>query len=557
MRHLSITIILALLTVSPIFAGETSDMLKQLDEEISKSEQHHLAKEGRIQFLKDRLKATGNEDERSALEWKLFDEYRNFQADTAMLHAKTLYQIAEESGDVNYQTQALVALMDCFVSTGFFKEASDINQRLEEENIPAEIKPFYYEAAYMLYKNLAFQAQDSKSGIQDTYEKRSKEYLEKLIASTGPMSYEHGDALIELDRIKGLDPSEEIDRRNGFLSTYKLTDSQRAIQYMKLGNAAINMDDIEKAQQYFALAAIYDLRAGNRDASALKCLAQLLSETENHKEATRYIHLAFNRAEGLNSPLQLAEIGFLMPVIDHGYKNRRRVPVGGLIAAILGGAVFVGLSVYQFIKLRGLNDKLANAKKTLKENQVMMSQRNVELINSRHEIEDVLAKLKESNQIKDKYIRQSLGVNTGFLSTLEEKVKGMVKLIKEKKFDELKLNPYQLGIKQERVRIYKSFDETFLKLFPDFIEQFNTMMPENDPVFLEPDGTLPTDLRIFALTRLGISDPAEIAQYLNLSVKTVYVYKTKLKTRSLVDNNEFEDRLMEIHVASAENEAEF
>ncbi len=54
------------------------------------------------------------------------------------------------------------------------------------------------------------------------------------------------------------------------------------------------------------------------------------------------------------------------------------------------------------------------------------------------------------------------------------------------------------------------------------------------------------DVRIFGLLRLGISDPADVAAYLNLSTKTVYVYKTKMKSRSIVDNNDFEERIKAI-----------
>ena len=46
--------------------------------------------------------------------------------------------------------------------------------------------------------------------------------------------------------------------------------------------------------------------------------------------------------------------------------------------------------------------------------------------------------------------------------------------------------------------------------------------------------------------RLGISNPSEVANYLNLSVNTVYVYKTKIKSRSAVDKDDFESLVMSI-----------
>ena len=57
---------------------------------------------------------------------------------------------------------------------------------------------------------------------------------------------------------------------------------------------------------------------------------------------------------------------------------------------------------------------------------------------------------------------------------------------------------------------------------------------------------MPMDVRIFALMRLGFDNPAEVAEYLNLSIDTVYVYKARLKARSVVDKEEFESRIMAI-----------
>ncbi|MGZ3850137.1 MAG: DUF6377 domain-containing protein, partial [Flavisolibacter sp.] len=55
-----------------------------------------------------------------------------------------------------------------------------------------------------------------------------------------------------------------------------------------------------------------------------------------------------------------------------------------------------------------------------------------------------------------------------------------------------------------------------------------------------------TGLRIFALIRLGIHDNDKIAAILGYSVNTINTYKTKIKNRSLVSNEQFEDKIMEI-----------
>ena len=51
-------------------------------------------------------------------------------------------------------------------------------------------------------------------------------------------------------------------------------------------------------------------------------------------------------------------------------------------------------------------------------------------------------------------------------------------------------------------------------------------------------------MRIFALIRLGISESDRIAKFLDLSVHTVNTYKTRVKNKSLVENDRFEAEIM-------------
>ena len=57
---------------------------------------------------------------------------------------------------------------------------------------------------------------------------------------------------------------------------------------------------------------------------------------------------------------------------------------------------------------------------------------------------------------------------------------------------------------------------------------------------------LSNEMRIFALIRLGITDSERIALFLNYSVNTINTYKTRVKNKSLVNNDEFEQHIMDI-----------
>jgi DNA-binding NarL/FixJ family response regulator len=115
-----------------------------------------------------------------------------------------------------------------------------------------------------------------------------------------------------------------------------------------------------------------------------------------------------------------------------------------------------------------------------------------------------------------------------------------------RQYEDLRLSLKESTLIAERKNMCADFDETFLKLFPDFVEKFNLMFEAKDRRQPENDKSLTSEMRIFALMRLGVTDTERIANFLDYSVHTVYTYKTRVKNRSIVKNELFEQRIMEI-----------
>lgn len=94
--------------------------------------------------------------------------------------------------------------------------------------------------------------------------------------------------------------------------------------------------------------------------------------------------------------------------------------------------------------------------------------------------------------------------------------------------------------------MYESFDKCFLKIFPSFVREYASLFHEGR---IDPNSTtLSSEMRIFALIRLGITDSERIARFLNYSVHTIYTYKTRVKSKSIVSNEEFEARIKAIEI---------
>ena len=111
----------------------------------------------------------------------------------------------------------------------------------------------------------------------------------------------------------------------------------------------------------------------------------------------------------------------------------------------------------------------------------------------------------------------------------------------------MKINfPFQLNLLYQKQytyqeELYKNFDSTFLHIFPNFVNQFNALLQSDARIALKRGELLNTELRIFALIRLGIEDSSQIAEFLRYSVNTIYNYRSKVKNKSSVSRDDFEN----------------
>lgn len=118
--------------------------------------------------------------------------------------------------------------------------------------------------------------------------------------------------------------------------------------------------------------------------------------------------------------------------------------------------------------------------------------------------------------------------------------------IAARQYDDLRTSFKEADLNKERDNMYASFDETFLKLFPGFIAAYNKLFPAEEHTRSENEKSLTSEMRIFALIRLGICETERIAKFLNYSIHTINTYKTRVKNKSLVSNEQFEAKIMEI-----------
>jgi hypothetical protein len=155
-------------------------------------------------------------------------------------------------------------------------------------------------------------------------------------------------------------------------------------------------------------------------------------------------------------------------------------------------------------------------------------------------------KLEEANKIKEEYIGYFFSLDSEFFVKLERLKRTLDQKLADRKFEDIRFIVNNIQLKKEKEELLRSFDTVFLRIFPNFVARFNSLFKEEDQVRLKENELLNIDLRIFALIRMGITDNDKIAQILEYSVNTIYAYKTRIKNKSFVPNEDFEARIMDI-----------
>ncbi len=524
-------------------------VLNILNREIENVDTHRRQKETHISALRNALVKATQTPERFNIASELFDEYKAYQSDSAFHYASLMHRIANEGPEPNRTMTALsnIAFADYFISVGFFKEATEMLDMTDSALLSPEKKSEFYALYGRLYRSLCSYVGGEGSPLWPAYNNLYRAYLDSVLAISPHGSYDYDYAMIDRLQMDRPDRAASAEQRLTLLRRHQLPNHEKAINYSLLAHALIDSGKRGEAEYYLTLSAIHDILSNTTETTAATMLARMLHEDGRNDDAYRYITKALDDATFYNTRLRKYEISGLMPEIDSARYHGIYVRMWRLVA-VIGFIVFLLiLSVVLFFMLHKKKRALerTNAELDKKSKEIALS--HAKLTEANALLNQTLAQLRETTEIKDRYIMQSLlYVNTAFVNQVEEKCREVVKAVKDKKYDELKFLPYQMGIKEERQRIYRSFDTAFLKLFPNFIDELNKLFDEENRIVLAPDQELPMEVRIFALMRLGITDPAEVANYLNLSTKTVYVYKTKLKSRANIDNSEFEKLVIAI-----------
>jgi len=525
-----------LICSASIFAGPGTDsLLRSLDNTISHRAEYVKKKTDRIAALKASL-ATTRPEHRYDLYVKICDEYKTFIYDSASIYARKLQDEAYRSKDPSKISFSKIKLGFILLSSGMFNEALDSLLTVDRNSVHDSVKLEFYSVVARTYFDLA-------DFNHDPYFTRRYNHLgNDFVDSALVLCDQNSSRYFYLRALKNL-KLEKIDEARADLehqfSQFKLTDPQVGIAASTLGYIHQRQNDEDKAIQMLILASMADMRSSTKETLAILNLAELLYKQGDVVRAYEYVKLAMDDANYYGARHRKIQVAAIFPIIE-GNKldtvvHQRKLLFAYAVVITVLTILIVGFAVISYRQYK----KLQEADRSIKA-------ANNNLQEANRLLQEVNKHLMEANKIKEEYIGYYFNINSEYLVKISAFKQAIDNKLMAKKFDEIRYVVNNINLKKEREELYVSFDKVFLKLFPDFVTTFNAYFKEEDRVVLKDGQLLNTELRIFALIRMGIHDTEKIAKILDYSINTIYNYKARIKSKSIVPNEEFEARIMEI-----------
>ena len=261
----------------------------------------------------------------------------------------------------------------------------------------------------------------------------------------------------------------------------------------------------------------------------------------------KYSSFSLEDAIAFDAKLRQWQISAILPAVQKSYtdiqqthqkKTRNMLVVMSVLVFLLLGGSFALFRLYR--RQIEYSRRIAEMNKEIKQSSDTLADINKRLKKMNRE-------LKEANAAKEEYIGLFLSMCSNYIDKMKAYQSGVRKLALAGNLDKLIADTSSPdNVEKELKEFYEMFDKAFLKLYPKFVEQFNGLLREDARIELKKGKLLNTELRIFALIRLGITQSSDIASMLRYSVNTIYNYRAQIKNSALGDRDNFEERIKEI-----------
>lgn len=537
---------LILILCVKVAKSDTLDsLLLVLDKNITSCKIYSDKKDIRIRTLKEKLHLNQLSNETTYhLQESLYKEYKSYICDSAIFYLNKNIELAQQINDSYKLNESIIKLSYLLSSSGMYMEAIDVLKMVNKSSLSKEQLMNYFIAYDHVYGELGYYTQNHKIGTH--YTLRSKMYKDSIYQIASPDSEIY--LSMEETRLRDEGKLQEAlainDKR---LSQVTINSPEyAALMYYR----ALIFREQKEQDNYIrclSLSSIADIRSAIKDHASLWMLAQALLDRGDLERAYQYMNFSWTESKFYNARLRAWQSADDLSLIDDTYQLMLRqrnseLKIYILIVSLLSLLLFIALCyIYRQVK------HLRTARQNLLKVNTRLENLNKELQKINFSLQTANKDLAESNQIKEVYIARFIKLCSTYVDHLDTYRRMVHKKVLTNQITELLHLTRSNSILEEALNeLYENFDSAFLNLFPNFIEQFNSLLQENEQIRPKKNNTLNTELRIFALIRLGITDSSQIAEFLHYSVNTIYNYRAKVKNKARISREDFEEVIANI-----------
>lgn len=540
---------------------EIDNLLRQLDSVLAKSPDIIRAKEARIAARRGTYASAPDEEHRYWAAADLYEEYSTFDSDSALHYADLALSHARALDRRDLMAEMELNKSYIFSATGLLEEADRSLNSVKPDSLPNSLALKYCDRLLFLstHRDLYIGVRHEK----EFYSLRVDSIVQSLTSNIPPTDPVYGwligwkslnyktkakDAIPVLK--KAVDSSTHSSR----------ADAMNAWMLAKLYERTGDRHNLFK---YLLISAIADAQTCNKEIASLEEVCDFLYHSGDLDRANAYINYCIAAANQYKSRVRIGKLAERQKNIldaihrrsqDQARTNTRFIWALALILLALIGATLHILKQNRLLRASRESLNEANGALSVRVNE--LSGRVDELSAVREELHSAIAELSdmyenarhsagvlaEDNDTRDSYIANVFAICSDYIDKIDEFRVNLHKLLSQRKFDKVMSIVKSPELSAEELKeLYNNFDTIFLKMYPDFVEDFNSLLRPEERIELKTPGRLTNELRIYALVRLGLNDSVRIARFLHCKSQSVYNARQRMRKKAIVPREEFAD----------------
>lgn len=541
------------------YSRELEEIFSKLDNMILQREDYRLKKEERINMLRSRMDMRASLEERFHNNKLLYEEYYVYNADSAMRYVMDNLRIASLLKRKDWEYTWKINKSFLLSATGLLKEAEEEMRGIPVHELSDNVKVDYYSQMQYLFSHFGQYTGSESKAVQRGYLDKELLYRDSVYMVARPdhpLYLWYKGCKIQYDGVDSM--REVIPELQQAIQSSTLESRYDAMNAYILGSIYRDLDDMENYMKYLAFSSMADIASCNKDIASLEELGMYLFSLGDIDRAYAYTNYCLQNALFYKNRVRIMGISSTIDQINTVYQERIRqqrergrfyvFAVSFLSMVLILAILYINNKLRQLAvsrsQLHKVNEELNRHVTDLSEAQQQLKEVNDKLHSLNVALKDVNAQLRESNYLKEEYIGYVFFLCSSYIEKLDNYRKNINRKIKANQIDDVKtLTDTPTMAQKELKEFYKNFDAIFLHVYPTFVSDFNELLRPEEQICLKEGELLNTELRIYALVRLGINDSVRIAEFLHCSSQTVYNNRLKVRNKAVVPKEEFSDRV--------------